>query len=40
MRKFSKALAIAATVMAIGGASVVAVAQTGPGYGPGGYSGY
>lgn len=39
MRKFSKALAIAATVMAIGGASVVAVAQTGPGYGPGGYGG-
>ena len=40
MRKISKGLAIAATVMAIGGASVVAIAQTGPGYGPGGYGGY
>lgn len=43
MPKISKGLAIAATVMAIGGASLVAVAQTsGPGYGPMGYgpSGY
>lgn len=40
MRKISKGLAIAATVIAIGGGSVLAVAQTGPGYGPGGYGGY
>ena len=36
MRKISKGLAIAATVAAISGASLAAVAQTGgPGYGPG-----
>lgn len=40
MRKFSKALAVAAAVVTIGGASAVALAQTGPGYGPGGYGGY
>ena len=40
MRKFSKGLAIAATVVAIGGASAIAVAQTGPGYGPAGYGGW
>lgn len=35
MRKISKGLAVVATVIAIGGASLVAVAQTGgPGYGP------
>jgi len=37
MRKISKGLAIVATVMAVGGASLVAMAQPGPGYGPGGY---
>ena len=38
MRKLSKGLAIAATVLAVGGASLAAVAQTGgPGYGPMGY---
>jgi hypothetical protein len=39
MRKISKALAIAATVVAVGGASAIAVAQTtGPsGYGPMGH---
>ena len=38
MRKISKALAIAATVIAISGTSLVAVAQTGgPGYGSPGY---
>lgn len=36
MRKISKALAIAG-VLAIGGASVAALAQGGPGYGPPGY---
>lgn len=37
MRKISKALAIAAGVLAIGGAGAAAVAQGGPGYGPPGY---
>ncbi len=38
MRKISKGLAVVATVMAVGGTGLVAVAQTGgPGYGPPGY---
>lgn len=38
MRKISKCLAVAATVATLGGASVVALAQTGgPGFGPPGY---
>lgn len=41
MRKFTKGLAVAATVLAVGGVSLAAMAQMGgPGYGPRGSGGY